>query len=506
MTTPTPGLLFGGGSMKTVGALPLWLLEHFRGQGDPASAYEASATTFRALEIRANTVAAGELKLYAKDETEIETHPLLDVLHNVNAEWNYSDLWRYTEAGRMVYGAGYWQKVRAGSRLKELFYLNPGTVTPKLTPRGIESFRQQTQGNATVYPRQDVVYFRGAYDPHSDLTGQAALKWLVNAAMGEGATEKWLQAFFVNGAVPAVIFATDKPMADAEVERAKAWWDRLFRGAANAFKTAFLGNGLKPYTVGSSIKDMQLSDVRAELRRTISIVTGVPEILFSVVNAADLTPVDLAMKLLYYTSIIPAWAGYAEVLNSELLTEYPDLVRSGAYLGFDTANIEVLQEDAQRAHNRLIDLVKAGIIKPEVAAAELGYDPATDVPEAPPPPVIVQGTASTQPGGAPPPNGKVPAADGNKPTAQRALASRDRALWQRKALNAMAKGKGAGVTFASDALSAAEHAEIAAALSECKTAADVQAVFERDEPPADDLAQIGRDLKAAIDRATEALL
>src|SRR5690349_16348274 len=103
MTTQTPGLLYGGGAMKTVGALPLWLLDHFRGAGDPVTAYETSATTFRALEIRANTIASGKLKLFAKDGTEIETHPLLDVLTTVNGEWNKSDLWRYTEAGRMVY-------------------------------------------------------------------------------------------------------------------------------------------------------------------------------------------------------------------------------------------------------------------------------------------------------------------------------------------------------------------------------------------------------------------
>lgn len=494
MPNETPGILYGGGAMKAVGALPLWLLEHFRAAGDPARAYDESATTFRALEIRANTVASGDLKLYDKGGAEIESHELLDVLHNVNAEWNRSDLWRYTEAGGLVYGAGYWQKVRQGRRLKELFYLNPGTITPKLTPRGIVSFLQRPGPGQReqTFDRADVVYFRGAYDPHSDLTGKASLRWAINAALGEGATEQWLQAFFKNGAVPAFVLSTDKPMSDPEIEKARAWWEKLFRGVANAFRTGFLGNGLKPYPVGSSIKDMELASVRVELRRTISIVTGVPELLFSSTDSADLTPIDLAMKLFYYTTILPRWSWYAEVLNAELLSEYPDLVRSGAYLEFDTSDIEVLQEDATSKTDRVVALVAAGIITREKAAEVLGYKPEDVPPEAPAAAVPAQLQGAAADPNAPPAQTPPPP----PPAAQRALAERDRIMWQRKALNAVARGKSAGVPFASDSLSANEHAEIAAALAECKTAADVHAVFSS-EPS---LTEIGLGLKAALDR------
>lgn len=490
------GLLYGGGAMKSVGALPQWLISHFGGKGNPAAGYEASATLFRAVEIRSQTVAAGELKLYAKDGTEIEAHELLDVLHNVNAEWNYSDLWRYTEAGAMVYGAGYWQKVRMGRRVSELFYLNPSTVQPTITSAGITDFVQggSVDGRVTGerFDRNDVVYFRGAYNPGSDLTGYAPLRWAFQAAMGEANAEKYLNAFFENGAVPAVVFASDQPMGDPEIEKAVTWWKRLFAGAVNAFKTGFLGRGLKPYTVGSSIKDMELASARTELRRTISIVTGVPEMLFSATDSADLTPVELAMKVLYYTTVVPRWNWYAEVLNAELLSEFDDLVGAGAYLAFDTSNIEVLQEDASKKAERLVALVGARILKPEVAAVELGFDE-SDVPEPAPAPVIDPVT------GLPVPPDNTPADQpaaqpADEPPAQRTIASRDLERWQRKALNALERGKSPAVPFASDAISADEHARISAALAACKSADDVRAVFAEPEPT---LAEVLAELRAA---------
>lgn len=483
-------LLYGGGAMKSVSSLPNWLISGFGGPANAVSAYDASATLFRALEIRSQTVASGKLGLYAKDGTEIDDHEILDVVKNVNAEWNYSDLWRYTEAGCLVYGSGYWQKVRAGGRVRELFYLNPSTVQPTITSAGIVDFVQggSVDGRVTGqrFERDDVIYFRGAYDPYSDLTGKAPLRWAFHAALGEANAEKYLNAFFTNGAVPAVVFSTEQPMGDPEIEKAKTWWERLFAGAANAFKTGFLGRGLKPFTVGSSIKDMELAAVRTELRRTISIVSGVPELLFSATASADLTPVELAMKVLYYTTIVPRWNWYAEVLNAELLTEYDDLVSAGAYLAFDTSQIDVLQEDATAKTARLVSLVGARILKPEVVALELGYSEA-DVPE--PEPMVDPLTGL-------PAADKPPAELGrdDEPPAQRSVARVDLERWQRKALNALERGKSAAVSFASDSLSAAEHARITKALAACKTRGDVLAVFAEPEPT---LAEVMAELKAA---------
>jgi HK97 family phage portal protein len=479
-----PDAILAGGAMRAAKSVSLtnppdWLFAALgAGQGGTLGAYLASAGVFRAIEIRAGTVAAGELRLYAADDSEIDDHPILDVLAAVNAEWNASDLWTYTEAGICVHGAGYWQKVRAGRELKELFYLNPGTVTPKFTPRGIEKFTQRLGVVSTDFKREDVVYFRGAYDPSHDLKGLAPLRWAINAALGEDYAEKYMAAFFQNGAVPALVLSTPQQLGDAETTRILSWWQRLFQGVGNSHKTGIVGNDLKPVTVGTNPKDLALPEVRAELRRTVCIALGVPELLISATASADLTPVELAMKVLYYTTVIPRWRAYAETLNVELLSEYPDLVSSGAYLDFDIDDIEALQEDAISKTERLVSLVGAGIISKVAAAKELGYEEAdVPAPEPTPAPIVMQQTPIPAP---PPPPPEPP-----PPPAQRALAERDRALWQRKALNALAKGKGASVPFASDALSVGEHERISEALAECKTADDVRAVFDQAAPARD---------------------
>lgn len=120
--------------------------------------------------------------------------------------------------------------------------------------------------------------------------------------------------------------------------------------------------------LGSNLKDLSLTEVRAEIHRTISTITGVPELLISP-TGADLTPVKMAESILYNMTILPRWKWYAEVLNSELLTEYSDLVKSGAYLAFDTTDVPALQEDQQLKATRAKTYVDMGV--PLVMALEM---------------------------------------------------------------------------------------------------------------------------------------
>jgi HK97 family phage portal protein len=385
------------GGMKSV-SIPGWAEAFNAGtiigsQATNASdAYLASAWAFRAVGLRADAIATAPLMMYDRNDEPMD-HLMMTALRNVNADWNYSDLWRYTESDTLIFGSAFWLKVRArNGNLLQIIRLNPASMKVEISeedvtekgvyiPAGtVTGFTQTLKGKRRIYDRGEVIYFRGAYNPDSDHLGVASLITARLAALGEQNADRYMDAFFRNGAVPALILASDQALTDQQIEKVSTWWSRLFRGVTKQHKVGIMGNGLKPVQVGNSNKDLALAEIRQEMHRSISTALGVPELLISPTNAADLTPVAMALKIFYSTTVSPRWHWYEEVLNSDLLGDYPDLKNQGVYLKFDTSEIGALQEDIDNKAVRLTALVGAGIIKAEVAALELGYE-LEDVPE-----------------------------------------------------------------------------------------------------------------------------
>ncbi len=468
---------FNNGTFKTITAIPGWAEDYNSGlltSSSTPKAYLSSAWAFRAVTLRADAIAGAPLKLYDSQDEEIERHPLLDLLAYVNAEWNRADLWRYTEAGSLVHGAGYWQKVRAGNRgqPRELYYVNPSTMTPEFDATGIVGFSQQTTTGKVTYDRQDIVYFRGSYDPASDLTGIPALQLAVQAAMAEANADAYLAAYFKNGAVPALLLTTEQQIDQGIITQIRDWWRKTFQGVGNQHKVGITGSGLKPVQIGTNPKDLALSEVRIELHRSISTALGVPELLISPTNAADLTPVKMAERVFYSTTILPRWEWYAEILNAELVPEYPDLVNSGAYLAFDWSEISALQEDTNDKAARLVSLVQAGIIKPEVAAEELGFDE-DDVPMAPEPAEPAQPKTDPATMDEPPDAEDMPMMDAQADAEKK---------WKRKAEHALKRGGSASVDFVTDDIPPGRMDAIRAGLAQAKTLGEVADAFDTADP------------------------
>lgn len=474
--------------------------------GSAVAAYMSSAWAFRAISIRADGIASAPLVLKDEDDEEIDDHPVLDLLDTVNKEWNKGDLWRYTESAFCVYGCAYWQKIKAGDRIVELQFLNPKDVTVEYSPSGITKFTQRIGKGSKTYQRDEVIYFRGSYDPGSDLSGIAPLSMAGLAALGENKADQYMAAFFANFAVPPLLLTTDQPMTDNLVERVTNWWNKTFKGTTNQHKVGVVGSGLKPVPLSSNIKDLAMETIRGEMHRTICVSLGVDELLLSSSGAADRTPVDAALYHLYTTTVIPRWKYYEEVLNAELITEYQDLVQRGAYFEFDQKKVKPLQDDQNAWAQTLATLVEKGIIKAEVAAVELGYKQ-EDVPEpkpAPAPaPVVVMPKAEPEPQ----PEEELETEDVQEDMTEETVITKELDQWQRKATRILKAGGDPSFDFETKAIDPITRDRIQTELAYCRTESDVKELFRdarqgtlRIERPAG-----MTSLARALDRATNLL-
>ncbi|MGF1506169.1 MAG: phage portal protein [Anaerolineae bacterium] len=356
-----------------------WDLLPFRRSGlghsrsDLARGYSAAVWAYRCIKLRADAVAGVPLLLLGSDGVPIEGHPLIRLLRDVNPRtMNLGDLVRATEAAYNIWGVSYWLVERMGTTPRAIYWLNPQTVEPVVdAQRGITAYRQMVGGRTRMLDPADVIAFRN-FNPLDDLGGLSPLGVVLNEVNAEISAAEYVAAFFANDTRPAGLLTTDQPMVDSELERVQTWWQRLFGGPKNSWKTGIVGSGLRWQPVSQAHTDLALVELRAEDRRAICAAFGVPPGLAGAWESVTYATAREQKASFYEDTMLPQKEYLAEVLNWSLVARYPDLVARGARLAWDVDSITALRESATDRVNRLRSLFEAGSITRNEVRAELG--------------------------------------------------------------------------------------------------------------------------------------
>lgn len=348
-------------------------------RGDLAQAYASAVWAYRCVKLRADAVAGVPLALADRHGARIDAHPLLDLLREPGPQFTgLADLLRATEAAYNIWGVAYWLKVRAagaGRRIRGLAWLNPQTVeTVADSARGVTAYRQTLGGQTRTLAPEEVIAFRN-FDPLDDLGGLSPLSVALSEVNADLNAARFVAAFFANDARPAGLLTTDQPLHEADIERARTWWARLFQGARNRWKTGIVGGGLKWQTIAFPPTDLALGDLRAEDRRAICAAFGVPPGLAGAWESMTYATAREQKASFYEDTILPQLDYLAGALNAALLPHYPDLSAQGARLAWDTDAIAALRESVTDKARRLLALYQAGLVTRNEVRAELGMPP-----------------------------------------------------------------------------------------------------------------------------------
>ena len=426
------------------------------GVGDP-SAYrlvKRSPWALRCIDIRAKSLASIPWDIWSGDSPVADNHPYKRLLIEVNPEMNWSDLMTATESDMSVFGWAVWVKLGNGQLLQRR---NPSTLDVIADKMGVKEFRQRDGGRPI--PRSATVYFHN-YDPEADFGGMSPLESVRAPIEVEIAANDHLKQFFINKAMPDYIMALETNNTN-EITRIAEQWKRQFRGGDNQHKTGWVGGGAKPHMVGYAPKDLALAEVREEARRQICAGFGVPPALVAAWEAANYATIREQRQSLYTEVLFPEARYMAGVINAELSPLFGDVE-----FRWDFTKVDAMQDTEDARTKRLVWLVDGRIIKPEVAAAELGYDPA-DVPEPLPVPDFGPNNNNNIGRDTAPP----PVSDDRKSEA--ALRK-----WRRKALNRLRDGKIALCDFESQYISETLSGAIKGQLEGIETPDGVHEVFE----------------------------
>jgi HK97 family phage portal protein len=344
-------------------------------KADLARAYTAAVWAYRCIKLRADAVAGVPLVLREADGTAIEEHPLLRLLRDVNPfTMNLGDLLRATEAAYNIWGVAYWLKLRAPGQagVRWLQWLNPQTVEVETdAARGVVAYKQTVGSQVRLFAPEDVIAFR-SFHPMDDLGGLSPLSVALAEVNAELNAARFVAAFFANDARPAGLLTTDQPLMESDVERTRRWWQRLFQGAPNRWKTGIVGGGLRWQTITFAPQELALAELRAEDRRAICAAFGVPAGMAGAWEATTYATAREQKASFYEDTIIPQLDYYAEVLNWALVPHYVDLTARGAALAWDLDSIEALGETATEKVKRLVMLLEAGAMTRAEVRAALG--------------------------------------------------------------------------------------------------------------------------------------
>ncbi|OQA96949.1 MAG: Phage portal protein [Chloroflexi bacterium ADurb.Bin222] len=284
------------------------------------------------------------------------------------------DLFWLVEAALVIWGYAYLEQGRnVGRRLRELRYLLPTTVKPEIDAvQGLTGFTRVATGKPLQLDVKDVCYFWNP-DPFVELgppessPAQAAL-----AAAGVlYNVDEFAAAFFARGAIKGTLLTVAGNPPDAEKQRIKSWWQRLFSGITNAWSDAVVSADMvTPVVVGEGLESLERSDLTRSRREDIATALGIPHtMLFS--DAANYATAERDTQNFYETTIKPECSFIQETLNEQVF------VPQGYRLQFQPESLPIYQENEQERSASLASLRTAGV--PLLLAMDLlGYELSDD--------------------------------------------------------------------------------------------------------------------------------
>lgn len=449
--------------------------------GTEADYYKFIPTLYRAVQLRAYAVSTMPFELMQGDEVYDQSS---DWENKVGFLPSPAQLLQLIESALTMCGRAYLFRERSVAMTKKLRYHLPTSVTPKINMDTgvIEYFeRPDSKGTKKKYKVDDYVYF-WLPDPYVELgppinyPAQAA----ANACGVLKGIDVFAAQFFDRGAIKAMLLTVKGMPAESEREKLTEWWKRVVGGIKNAFGAQVINaEAITPVVIGEGIKELENVTIGTEKREDISIAVGIPmSILFA--NAANYATSQQDELNFLTKTVIPECEFIASVLNEQLFEPL------GLHINFLPETLDPMQEDEASRAVALGQLVTAGfdlltateILGYELTDEQLARLMAEEQAKQERMDKLAEQLAKK-------PEEEEQDEDQDTPTSQQASPTaeqgekryQDMERWQRKAHNALKRGKSADVPFESVEIPPELCQKIHTSLAGCATEAEVREVF-----------------------------
>lgn len=220
-------------------------------------------------------------------------------------------------------------------------------------------------GKQDVMGPDQILHIRGM--SMDGVTGVSPIQYNANS-IGAGIDARDYAAnVFTNDATPRGVLHTDGILDDESFENIKDSWNSSHGGVANSHKVAILEQGLKFSAVSLSPQDVQLLDMRKYTRSEICAMFRVPPHMVGDLDRATFSNIEHQDLAFYKATMLPYLMLIEARLNKALLNVTTQSFK------FDVSNL--LRADMTTRVQTYNTLITAGVMNPNEARMELGYNP-----------------------------------------------------------------------------------------------------------------------------------
>lgn len=201
-------------------------------------------------------------------------------------------------------------------------------------------------GESVTYMPEEVAHWAPVPDPRTRFLGMPWLTPVIREIMADSAATSHKLSYFENAATPnmAITFAenVNPDTAQRFIERFREDQE----GAANAYKTLFMGGAAKIDVVGANLQQMDFKVTQGAGETRIAAAAGVPPIIVGLsegLAASTYSNYAQARRRFADGTMRPLWGSFCAAMENIVR------VPNGSRLWYDDRDVSFLQEDQQDA-------------------------------------------------------------------------------------------------------------------------------------------------------------
>ena len=318
--------------------------------------YENNVTVYVCINEVAKAIAGLEWLLFQRQPrqvSEIEAHPLLDLLARPNPWEGQGKFIEKVVAYLMLSGNTYIEAVAPGGPKslrppKELYSLRPDrmTVIPHAVER-IGGYEYKAGSQSRTFLSHEILHTK-LFAPTDDWYGLSPITVASALIDSDNTGLRWNYNLIKNGARPSGAMVVSHNLPEAQFTRLKSQIDEEYIGADRAGFPMLLEGGMEWKEMGLSPKDLDWLEGRKDLRLEIARAYQIPPELIGLKEGTFENRKE-AKRAFYTETVLPLADIFVGELNNWLTPRYGD----NLYLDYDRDAIEALQDDRQKVWERV---------------------------------------------------------------------------------------------------------------------------------------------------------
>ena len=405
--------------------------------------YQSVPTIFRGVSKIAQAVGSMPFNIYGRGDKPVDQST--NYLNVLGFLPNPGQTFAIASQSLDLSGQAYFMPLRNDARVeRELRYIVPRTIKPIYDEKlGKLTGFKRTANNVEKSLDVDDLIYMWLPDPDVELGPPKAfpVKAALLAAGVLSSLDAFVMLYFDRGAVRPIVVSVKGMPKKEERERMEQWFTRLMGGIKKAFTwNVFNADTVDIKQVGdglSELRDVELTELR---RQDVGMALGIPyAVLFS--EAANYATAKQDKLNFYEDTIVPRCEFIQSVFNEQLLEPI------GYKLEFQPQTLDIFQEDESERADALLKYTQAGyplLMASDVLGVELSEEQRAILEEQERIKAENRDRMLELSQRQPPPF------ENNSDREEENKMLDDLGKWERKALNALKRGKGAAVEFSSD--------------------------------------------------------